>query len=202
MQFPELPDSQYVYIIQNADEPSVCKIGRTNKPVRRMSELGIQLPFDIAIVRVIPCSDAVSLETELHRKFINKRVKGEWFRLDVEELKHLLSFNPDILHQLARPQSSPAYASNRKYGGLATETYIIESKTSLHNVLVRVGDNGNVKITWSQPFSSIYSNHANDDCPATIEAARTMADMLRHAVEIGVRLEKQYQYLIHKEKQS
>lgn len=75
--------AQFVYVLHLND---LCKIGRTNDPVRRMS--GMQLPGkpDGTYYRV---PDSRAAERELHERFKAKRVYGEWFRLNEADLSAL-----------------------------------------------------------------------------------------------------------------
>jgi hypothetical protein len=72
----------------------VYKIGKTSQLHARMNFFEIKLPFDVKLICAIPSEDITTLEKQLHDKYTNKRIKGEWFELteqDVEDIKHLIS---------------------------------------------------------------------------------------------------------------
>ena len=68
----------FVYVIRNG---GLIKIGRTDNPKRRMSELK---PDEIIAVQ--ESSDSRELEKKLHRKFNSKRLpQSEYFRITPED---------------------------------------------------------------------------------------------------------------------
>lgn len=74
--------SGYVYILKAGD---YYKIGRSKTPDERIKTLQIQLPFPVSIVGIIPCTDEILAEKMLHRRYADKRVNGEWFKLRESE---------------------------------------------------------------------------------------------------------------------
>ena len=81
------PSPGYVYILQSDTGP--YKIGRSNNPKSRIKTFGVQLPFEVEYLAVIPSDDYVGLETELHVQYEDKRVNGEWFDLSPEDVAHI-----------------------------------------------------------------------------------------------------------------
>ena len=81
---------QYVYVIRDIDVTGHYKIGRTTDIVRRLTDFNVKLPFQIGIVLIATCTDAVVLETKLHHHFAEKRVAGEWFSLVDEDVIELI----------------------------------------------------------------------------------------------------------------
>jgi hypothetical protein len=80
----------YVYLLK-ADS-GLYKIGRAIDPKNRGKTFGVQLPFEVDFVCTIKSDDYEALELELHEKFKDFRVRGEWFNLapdDVEYIKSL-----------------------------------------------------------------------------------------------------------------
>jgi hypothetical protein len=63
------------------------KIGRTNDAVRRGTELRIQLPEELVLIHSIKTDDPSGVEHYWHRRFESKRMNGEWFNLDLSDLK-------------------------------------------------------------------------------------------------------------------
>lgn len=80
----------YVYLIQSPT--GAYKIGRTVNPSNRLKTFTVKLPFEIELLATIQTPDMYQLESELHNRFVDKRVNGEWYALspaDVEYIKSL-----------------------------------------------------------------------------------------------------------------
>jgi hypothetical protein len=71
----------HVYVIRDSDVTGYCKIGRSHNLRQRLDTFDTHLPFNVEVVTVIPCRDCVQAETILHRRFADKRRRGEWFEL-------------------------------------------------------------------------------------------------------------------------
>lgn len=69
----------FVYLIKG--HPGEYKIGHTNIVDRRAAELGATFPVEQQLVHTIKTDDPVGVEAYWHRRFEDKRMKGEWFRL-------------------------------------------------------------------------------------------------------------------------
>lgn len=74
----------YVYVIKSPT--GAYKIGRTIDPDNRLKTFSVKLPFEVEYLYVIPTCDPRGLEGELHNKFKDKRINGEWFSLDDDDL--------------------------------------------------------------------------------------------------------------------
>jgi len=79
------PKTGYVYLLL-ADN-GVYKIGASENPKRRGRELGIKLPYALVQVHLIPTDDMVTTEQILHGWFAEKRLDGEWFELDADDVE-------------------------------------------------------------------------------------------------------------------
>lgn len=79
---------EYVYLMVNNDT-ALIKIGTSKKPRYREKTLHSQEPA-IHLIAVWCCSKEV--EKELHKKYSNKRIRGEWFRLLLEDLTDIDEF--------------------------------------------------------------------------------------------------------------
>lgn len=76
-----------VYILKN--EKGYYKIGYTTRPIKeRITTFKISNP-DIELVKVIQAENARLKEKQLHEQFSHKRITGEWFNLNKNELKKL-----------------------------------------------------------------------------------------------------------------
>lgn len=69
----------FVYLAKG--HPGEFKIGRTNLVDRRLSELGVTSAVEPVLVHEIKTDDPVGVEAYWHRRFADKRLRGEWFRL-------------------------------------------------------------------------------------------------------------------------
>jgi hypothetical protein len=76
----------YVYLLKHGTRREY-KIGRTNNPLRREGELGIQLPEKCQPVHYIKTDDPEGVEAYWHRRFAHKRKEGEWFALAPQEVR-------------------------------------------------------------------------------------------------------------------
>lgn len=69
------------------------KIGSTKKLDQRLMQFGVKLPFDIKIVHIIYCENGDTTEKLLHKHFGNKRLNGEWFSLNKNDLSDIKNLN-------------------------------------------------------------------------------------------------------------
>ncbi len=79
--------SGYVYLLQSPTQ--AYKIGYSNDPDNRIKTFGIQLPFEVEYIVLIETSDMVGLENQLHQRFADKCVNGEWFNLSDEDVTYI-----------------------------------------------------------------------------------------------------------------
>jgi hypothetical protein len=63
------------------------KIGMTKDTVRRGNELRIQLPERMDLIHSIKTDDPRGIEAYWHRRFADKRMNGEWFDLNVADIR-------------------------------------------------------------------------------------------------------------------
>jgi hypothetical protein len=63
------------------------KIGRTNLVDRRVSELGAMASVELERVHEIKTDDPTGVEAYWHRRFENRRMRGEWFKLTAADVK-------------------------------------------------------------------------------------------------------------------
>jgi hypothetical protein len=63
------------------------KIGKTNDTVRRGQEIRVQLPERLELIHSIKTDDPSGVEAYWHKRFDSKRMQGEWFDLDSNDIK-------------------------------------------------------------------------------------------------------------------
>ena len=78
----------YVYLLQ-ADK--WYKIGFTYYLDSRMKQLGTQPPFDTHLLHIIKV-DGIEAERELHERYDQYRVQGEWFELPYPAVLDIIDF--------------------------------------------------------------------------------------------------------------
>ena len=82
--------ASYVYLLKDLEHASAYKIGKTNNPHRRFKNFDTIWPFDYEVVHIIKSYNPYELEAGLHRKYADKRIRGEWFELDDDEIDEIM----------------------------------------------------------------------------------------------------------------
>lgn len=76
----------YVYLIKATDS-NYCKIGISINPKRRLYTIDQTVPFDVELIHTMPVRSMKQCEDSWHYIFKKKRMKGEWFILDEDDIK-------------------------------------------------------------------------------------------------------------------
>jgi hypothetical protein len=84
---PETKDTKYGFVYLVRGHPGEYKIGRTNLVDRRLSELGATSSIEQTLIHEIKTDDPAGIESYWHRRFQDKRMKGEWFNLNPADVK-------------------------------------------------------------------------------------------------------------------
>lgn len=77
--------SSCVYILKTGR--NLYKIGKTRDLHKRLASYHTHLPVLFRVVRQYPAANMDDLEASLHIVFQHRRVKGEWFRLNNDDLQ-------------------------------------------------------------------------------------------------------------------
>lgn len=84
-----LVEEGYVYFIYQKGDDARCKIGKSDKPVKRKTQLQTGNPDELYVYATL--AGYTQLERELHTRFKEKRIrKSEWFYLLKEEVDAII----------------------------------------------------------------------------------------------------------------
>lgn len=85
---PKRQQAGFIYVVRGNGH---FKIGRTIDLPTRLRTFGLRLPFPTELVCWFAVDDTHASERSWHQTFADKRVNGEWFDLDAEDLALLKS---------------------------------------------------------------------------------------------------------------
>lgn len=85
----------YLYVVKMGD---FYKIGTSKRPNERLKEF-TKLPFELESVICECIFGYQDIEMELHQKFYGKRVRGEWFLLNENDLEFIKTYIKDIMQK-------------------------------------------------------------------------------------------------------
>jgi predicted GIY-YIG superfamily endonuclease len=84
--------SGYVYLIK-CEGVNYYKIGISKStPKNRLSNLQSGCPFKLDYVTIVHCDHYSLIEAQLHRKYRDKNIRGEWFELSPTDLIDVIEF--------------------------------------------------------------------------------------------------------------
>lgn len=79
--------SAYGFVYLAEGHRGEYKIGRTNLVDRRLGELGAMAPVEYRLVHESKTDDPAGVESYWHRRYADKRMRGEWFRLTAADVR-------------------------------------------------------------------------------------------------------------------
>lgn len=78
----------YIYIIKCKN---LYKIGISERVKKRFQTFNTSNPFELELIFFHPVKLARIVEKDIHHKFSEKRIKGEWFKLNKKDLNSIMS---------------------------------------------------------------------------------------------------------------
>ena len=82
----------YVYLYMRPSDRAL-KIGRSENPAVRFSELERLTGERLEVIHIIACIDHKNMETILHNRYMVHCVNGEWFFLPRESIEEVKAFD-------------------------------------------------------------------------------------------------------------
>ena len=78
----------FIYLVRA--ETGEFKIGYSVDVENRIKAFSVQPPFEYELIHTFSTDDMERAESILHDKFSAKRIKGEWFSLDIEDVNEII----------------------------------------------------------------------------------------------------------------
>ena len=82
-----VPTGAYGFVYLAEGHRGEYKIGRTNLVDRRLGELGAMSAVEYRLIHEIKTDDPSGVESYWHRRFADKRMRGEWFKLTAADVR-------------------------------------------------------------------------------------------------------------------
>lgn len=96
----------YIYLLHCGP---YYKIGRTVDLEKRLPQLAIQLPYKPELIHTIASKTPDLTEDFFHRIFAEKRMNGEWFRLNEEDIRYFCTMERlDMTREVTSIHTLPA----------------------------------------------------------------------------------------------
>ena len=81
--FGAVDKSGYVYFLYEPNSPNEVKIGRAKNVERRIVQLSTGRPRDLKLIGKIFSENYFDLEKSIQAKFLDNRIRREWYSIDV-----------------------------------------------------------------------------------------------------------------------
>ena len=85
----------YVYIIRN-ENSKIVKIGKSLNLTSRLNNFKTSFGSGLILVGFFYCENYNDLENQLHKKFFDKKVSGEWFDLSEQQILDCIDENNGV----------------------------------------------------------------------------------------------------------
>jgi hypothetical protein len=86
---------RYVYLADAGN--GIYKIGWSRKPTERLRTLSSGGPHSLTLLHQLKTEHATWFESYLKRRFQEKRIQGEWFRLGAADVACVCGFTPEAI---------------------------------------------------------------------------------------------------------
>ena len=164
--------SRFIYFIQSAAQGPV-KIGIANDPIKRMRDLQTGNPAVLHLRHVVPGDR--DLEKELHHRFREARIRGEWFGLAY--LRVILIYAEGLAAEhidcFERERRVPQLVGGRR---VVTPARVSEMRRELARLLERYD-------YWPDALSSDWGRHEVNEIMAADYGMRAdEVEQLAHAL--------------------
>lgn len=120
---------EYVYLIGSRNF-GWYKIGKARRPAIRVSQLGILLPFRVALFGLWATCKGLTTERLMHEKYARYAINGEWFGIPLEDVVGMLRdeqpFDSSLLFSVFDPNT---YENAQRLGIMAAFSNIEKDKT-------------------------------------------------------------------------
>lgn len=123
---------EYVYLI-GSRKFGWYKIGKAQKPSIRVTQLGILLPFRVALFGLWSTCKGLTTERLMHEKYAQYAINGEWFGISLQDVVAILRdnqpFDSLLVFSVFDPQT---YHTAERLGIRADFSNIEEDKTIIN----------------------------------------------------------------------
>ena len=86
---PEIPKPKLGAVYLLRAENGYYKIGQSSQPHKRIASIKGSMPLGMSLVHLVETKRYTELEKELHKRFAEKRVNGEWFALEPKDIAYI-----------------------------------------------------------------------------------------------------------------
>lgn len=76
----------YVYLLESG---GLYKVGRSTRPDKRIAQISPVMPHPVNVICTVYSEEHEVLEAELHERFRDVRLNGEWFNLSSENVDYI-----------------------------------------------------------------------------------------------------------------
>jgi Meiotically Up-regulated Gene 113 (MUG113) protein len=112
--------SGYIYLL-GSERFGWFKIGRSIEPVIRIENIGVLLPFRVEVFSVWAASDCVAAEVQMHRRYADNAINGEWFSFKRKEMILAKNANYPWFSEQVYSQGTVAHSSFSTFSNLAED---------------------------------------------------------------------------------